>query len=103
MRASVLPKKFEEFLISQHVLHLATCQNNIPWAATCFYALDLSEGALIIASSLNSRHLREALELEIIAGSVALQTEKVSYIEGIQFEGKLKTATKLQKKLYYKT
>jgi uncharacterized protein YhbP (UPF0306 family) len=98
----MLPKNFSDFIKSQHVVHLATCKDNSPWAAACFYAYDGNLGALVIASSEQTRHIQEALQFKKVAGSIALQTTKVGQIEGVQFEGELLLATPAQKKIYYK-
>ena len=99
----MLPLSFEDFLYSQHVAHIATCKDNSPWAAACFYVYDSTNGALIFASSSSTRHIQEADTFGNIAGSIALQTSEVGRIEGMQFEGKLSLASPPQKRLYYKT
>jgi len=98
----MLPSKFEEFLHSQHVAHIATCKDNSPWAAACFYVYDSKNGALVFASSQSTRHIKEATNFGKIAGSIALQTTEVGRIEGVQFEGVLNPANSTQKRLYYK-
>lgn len=98
----MLPETFEKFLKSQHVAHVSTCKDNSPWAAACFYAYDGENGALVIASAPTTRHMQEALGFGRIAGSIALQTSEVGRIEGVQFEGSIKSANPAQKRLYYK-
>lgn len=102
MGFSMLPDSFKEFLLSQHVAHIATCKDNSPWAAACFYVYDSKNGALIFASSSSTRHIQEATIFDKIAGSIALQTTEVGRIEGVQFEGALSPANSTQKRLYYK-
>lgn len=82
--------KIIKFLKEHHVLTLATCNDNKPWCAHCFYVLLEDEMGLVFTSEIETRHIREALANCYVAGSIVLETTLAGKIQGIQFEGKLR-------------
>ena len=92
-------EKVIKFLKKHHVLTLATCVENQPWCANCFYAFLEEEMAMVFTSDLETRHGKEALQNRKVAGSVVLETNIVGKIQGIQFSGTMLLAdsTKIEK------
>jgi len=90
------------FLKKHHLLNMATCQNNLPYCATCFYAFMEQNATFVIATDEKTRHGREALENTHVAGSVALETKLVGKIQGVQFTGQFRAANEAEKKAYLK-
>jgi len=96
----MLDPKIEAFLRAHHLLTLATCQNHMPYCASCFYAFIKEYATFVIATDAQTRHGREALENVHVAGTVALETKIVGKIQGAQFTGVFKAADEAEKKAY---
>lgn len=97
-----MEKIFTDFLSSHHLLHLAVLEQEIPWSATLFYAFDPSSCELIVATDPKTRHGQSALRNPKVAGSIALETEEIGRIQGVQFSGRWQKANQEAKKLYFK-
>jgi uncharacterized protein YhbP (UPF0306 family) len=95
-------EKIRLFLGKHHLLSLATAANNRPQAASLFYAYDAESVAFIVASDMKTEHIRNVLANDSVAGTVALETDEVGKIEGIQFSGTIRTATQNEGRLYFK-
>jgi hypothetical protein len=70
-----------------HVLTIATTVNNEPWCANCFYVYLEDENALVFTTDPETRHGKEFIKNQLVAGSVALETMIIGKIRGIQFQG----------------
>lgn len=91
------------FLKKHHLLTLATCHENIPYCASCFYAFLKESATFVIATdALKTRHGKEAIENAHVAGSVALETKFVGKIQGAQFTGLFRSANNEEVKAYFK-
>jgi uncharacterized protein YhbP (UPF0306 family) len=75
------------FFKKHHVLTIATSVNNIPWCANCFYVYMEEENALVFTTDAETRHGKEFLQNQTVAGSIVLETMIVGKIRGIQFSG----------------
>lgn len=75
------------FFRKHHVLTVATCLNDEPWCANCFYVYLEDENALVFTSDFETRHGKEFLQNQLVAGSVVLETPVIGKIRGIQFQG----------------
>ncbi|MBK8883964.1 MAG: hypothetical protein IPN67_16760 [Bacteroidales bacterium] len=75
------------FFRKHHVLTIATTVENEPWCANCFYVYMEEENALVFTSDAETRHGKEFVRNNIVAGSVVLETMIVGKIRGIQFQG----------------
>ena len=99
-------KRVLEFIKEHHVLTLATSNNNQPYCANCFYAYLEEENAFVFTSDIDTKHIKDALEQNFVAGSVVLETKTIGKIQGIQFNGTLHEPDnelhKKAKKLYLK-
>ena len=82
-------KRITDFFKRHHVLTLATTSADQPWCANCFYVYLSEENILAFTSDKKTRHIKEGLENQKIAGSVVLETRIIGKIQGIQFSGVL--------------
>lgn len=99
----MIDTKVYEFLSEHHLLTLATCKDDLPYCANCFYAFEEKSFRFIISSDEKTKHMDCALHNPNIAGTIALETKEVGKIRGIQFTGIMKKATTKEKALYLKT
>lgn len=81
------PKPILSFLKSQTLITLATSADNIPYCANCFYSFDLTNKLLIIKSGSSTRHIREGLLNNKVAGAIIPSSLKIGQIIGLQFQG----------------
>jgi uncharacterized protein YhbP (UPF0306 family) len=82
LRAEILA-----YLESHNTVTLATCRDNLPWAATVFYA---SEGfRLYFFSAPDSRHCQNLAENPRVAATVQEDYRDWRKIKGIQLEGRV--------------
>jgi uncharacterized protein YhbP (UPF0306 family) len=78
-----------EFIYDHHVLTLATCADNVPYCASLFYVFMKEENRFVITSEKKTRHISEIMNNHKVAGNIALETETVGLIRGLQFQGKM--------------
>lgn len=83
----MIDKRITDFIMSHHVLTIASINDDRPWCANCFYAFLHDENAFVFTSDGETRHGSEFLKNKNVAGSVVLETSVVGKIQGIQFEG----------------
>lgn len=83
----MIDRKIVRFFRKHHVLTVATSVNDEPWCANCFYVYLEDENALVFTTDHDTRHGREFLENNLVAGSVVLETMILGKIKGIQFQG----------------
>ena len=95
-------EKIEVFLAKHHLLSLATSVDNVPQSASLFYAYDAEKVAFVVASDTKTEHIQNVLANENVSGTVALETDEVGKIEGIQFKAKMKMITHKEGALYFK-
>lgn len=83
--------------MEHHLLTFAAAGGSDIWCASAFYAYCADEKAFVITSDEATRHIKLALEgnsagvneYPFIAGNIALETEKVGMIRGLQFRAEL--------------
>lgn len=75
------------FIEQHHVMALATCVANDPWAANAFYAYDAETICFLILSSHDTRHGRFLGRNADVAGCIAAQPRLLSEVRGLQFAG----------------
>ncbi len=80
-------KRVVDFIKEHHVLTLATSNNNQPYCANCFYAYLEDKNAFVFTSDMDTKHIKDALVQNYVAGSVVLETKIVGKIQGVQFNG----------------
>ena len=76
-----------DFIHEHHVLTLATCVENNPWCANCFYVYLEDENCFVFTSDDATKHVKDVTVNSKVAGSVVLETKTVGKIRGIQFKG----------------
>jgi uncharacterized protein YhbP (UPF0306 family) len=80
-------KRIVDFISQHHVLTLATCVENNPWCANCFYVWLEDENCFVFTTDNTTKHAQDAIQNQNVAGSVVLETSVVGKIRGIQFRG----------------
>lgn len=99
----MIDEKIVTFLREHHLLTLATCKENVPYCANCFYAFIEESFRFIIASDESTKHMQFAKENPNISGTIALETKEIGKIQGLQFCGIMEKATMGEKAHYLKT
>ena len=98
----MLEASITTFIQKHHLLSLCTCNKTIPYCASCFYAFDAKNATFILATDAKTRHGSEAIANAHVAGTIALETKIVGKIQGVQFTGIFRQATKEESTLYFK-
>ena len=75
------------FLNDNHLLTLATSQNNKPYCCNLFYVYDQVSNQLIFSTEIKTKHAQDFICNINVAGSIALETKEVSKIQGVQLLG----------------
>lgn len=103
---NIMDKHIVEFLTTQTVMTIATCENNIPHCATCFYVFIPGENLIVFKSKPGTTHVNQALANTTVAGSVLPDKFVAGKTSGIQFYGLFRAAkdeqSNLASKSYYK-
>ena len=100
-----MPKTLEKvglFLSKHHLLSLATLAGNVPQSASLFYAYNAEKVAFVVASDTKTEHIQNVLANDSVSGTVALETDEVGKIEGIQFRAKMRMITQKEGELYFR-
>ena len=82
-----IDQRIIHFIQKHHVLTLATSYENKPWCANCFYVYLQDKNLFVFTSDLDTKHIRDAMKQDLVAGSIVLETESVGKIRGLQFRG----------------
>lgn len=94
-----------KFLTERKVITLATSVNNQPYCAHCFFAFDSESDRLLFLSDGTTRHITEALQNQMVGGTVNSESVSVAKLQGIQFTGTFiqpdKEAEKHMYQVYY--
>ena len=81
-----MENKIEAYILERKVFTLATCNNNIPYCANCYYVYNNESKTLIFLSSDTTRHIAEALSNNKVAGTIDNDDTTVAKIKGLQFK-----------------
>jgi hypothetical protein len=84
---SLPDQRIVDFINEHHVLTLATCFEEEPWCANCFYVYLPDENSLVFTSDNDTKHIKYASHNIYVAGSIVLETSIIGKIQGIQFQG----------------
>ena len=98
----MMEDKIVNYLSNQKVFTLATCVDNQPYCANCFFVFDKVNSMLIFLSDESTRHITEALNNNNVAGTVDKEVTTVAKIQGIQFTGEFINPSEDQKESFYK-
>lgn len=93
-------EKIEVFIKDHHLLSLATIGERL-WCCSMFYAYDPEGNAFIVASDEATEHMGNAVQNPQVAGTVALETNIVGKIQGIQFTGVMNLVENTRSKELY--
>ena len=85
----IMDKRIVNFINKHHVLTIATCKNDVPWCANCFYVYLEEENAFVFTTDDDTRHGKEFEINSTVAGSIVLETNIIGKIQGVQFPGKV--------------
>ena len=75
------------FLKRHHVMTLATVQDQQPHCCTLFYAYDAERNRLVVTSSESTLHVQQVEQNARIAGAIALESNVIGKLQGIQLHG----------------
>lgn len=82
-----LDSKIISFIEKHHVMTLATVGDKIPHCSNLFYSWLKEYECFVFTSSSTTRHAKEAITHQNVAGSILLETKIVGKIRGIQLQG----------------
>lgn len=85
-------RKISEFILDNKCLSLCTSSREGLWCASCYYAYDEKNVALIFKSSDDTRHVQEGLMNPMIAGTILPDKLETVSIKGVQFTGAFTSA-----------
>jgi len=80
--------KIISFIDKHHLLHLSTVDNNKPYNANCFYSYNKNLNCFYISSDPKTQHGQNMLKNPNISASIALETNIIGKIQGLQITGK---------------
>lgn len=81
-----LPDRLIKFIEEHHLLTLAVSDESDIWCSHAFYVFIEEEAAFLITSEDHTRHILLAQRRDVIAGGIALETDKIGDIRGLQFK-----------------
>ena len=81
-------KKFVDFIEQHHVLTLATEEGGQPYCCSCYYAYDEDENVFTLKINESTRHGKEAGNNPNVAAAIALETNEIGKVQGLQITGK---------------
>ncbi|MHC3995196.1 pyridoxamine 5'-phosphate oxidase family protein [Thiomicrolovo sp. ZZH C-3] len=90
-----------EFVREHHVLTLATSRDGIPYATPLFYAYDDARNCLVFASSQETEHTAQMKANPSVAAGIALETDAVGKIRGLQCRGRVVDGDAADARCYY--
>jgi len=82
-----MDERIVRFIRKHHVLTVASCVNERPWTASCFYAYLEEENCFVFTTDDDTRHGKEFHANPRVAGSIVPETKVTGKIRGCQFEG----------------
>lgn len=96
-------EKIQDFILSQKVLSLGILDDDQGvYCASCYYAFDVKNLALIFASHSHTKHIQLACKYPHVAANIAYDNNTLKFIKGLQIKAIFKEATKEQEKIYFK-
>lgn len=84
-----LEDRIIEFINEHHLLSVAATNGDDLWSASAFYAFNKKNISFIITSDTNTKHIQLALTSNIVSGIIALETETIGMIRGVQFKANI--------------
>ncbi|HHP0355726.1 TPA: pyridoxamine 5'-phosphate oxidase family protein [Campylobacter lari subsp. concheus] len=97
-----MDERIKNFILSQKLLNLSMLdEDGGVYCASCYYAFDSQNLALIFASEERTKHVQLAHKAPKVAVNIALDTDIINLIKGVQIKALFQKATKEQEKIYY--
>ena len=96
-----MDKKIINYISTNKVFTIATCNNHVPYCANCFYVFDSTTNTLIFLSDDETRHIIEAKKNKNVAGTINTDVISVAKIKGIQFIGQFICPEEAQEEAFY--
>lgn len=96
-----MDKKILSYIKKNKVLTMATCVENQPYCAICFYFFDNENNVLIFLSDDFTRHISEALKNNFVAGTITTEVTTIAKIQGIQFTGEFINPNEIEAANFY--
>ncbi|MDR1023750.1 MAG: pyridoxamine 5'-phosphate oxidase family protein [Prevotellaceae bacterium] len=82
-----MPQPFINVIKEHHMMTLATCFNDEPYCCSVFYAYMEEEGYFVFSSESSTKHVRDISHNMYVSANIALETEAVGKIQGLQLQG----------------
>ena len=89
------------FLEEHHVMSLATTGDDALSVCSLFYVYIASLESFVVASSLETTHIKHIEKNTSVAGNILLETKKVGEIKGVQFRGEFSKLESSTLKMHY--
>lgn len=86
MTEDELKKLILEYLEKNKLMTVATADNNIPWAATVFFAFDQGLNLYFISRE-DRRHSQEIIKNPVVAITINQDFGKPGKVKGVQIQG----------------
>lgn len=86
-------KRIVDFIGEHHVLTIATCYEEEPYCANCFYIYLEDSNQLVFTSDNNTKHIKDTAHNIMVGGSIVLETSTIGLIRGLQFQGYISELT----------
>ncbi|HEC1797266.1 TPA: hypothetical protein R1763_000688 [Campylobacter lari] len=96
-----MDERIKKFIHSQKLLTLSVQDNDEIYCASCYYTFDDKNLALIFASEEHTRHIRLSYKNPKVGVNIALDTNIINLIKGVQIKAIFRKATAEQEKIYY--
>ena len=96
-----MDSKITNYILDNKVITFSTCVENTPYCAQCFYVYDEVNKIIIFLSDDSTRHIKEALQNQTVAGTINTEVTTVAKIKGLQFTGKFIQPDEQQAKSFY--
>ncbi|HEC1792975.1 hypothetical protein [Campylobacter sp. RM5063] len=96
-----MDERIKKFIHSQKLLTLSVQDNDAIYCASCYYAFDDKNLALIFASEEHTRHIQLSYKNPKVGVNIALDTNIINLIKGVQIKAIFRKATAEQEKIYY--
>jgi uncharacterized protein YhbP (UPF0306 family) len=95
--------KIEAFVTQHHLLALGTSAGNLPQSCSAFYVFLKENVSFIIASDIKTQHIQNIQNNPNVSIVIALETEQIGTIRGVQCHGVMRQCDDTsQKKAYLK-
>jgi hypothetical protein len=85
----VIDKRLTSFILNNHLLSLATSEDNFPYSANCYYVYDKDRNCLIFSSDSHTNHAKQFIKNNNVSATIAIDNNDYMQIQGVQLLGKI--------------